>query len=68
MGLTHLTLEVANPALPGRTVPVDFPVDSGAVYSVVPEEILRDLGIEPLAEQEFRLVSGEIIRRKKVGG
>ncbi|MGQ9531242.1 MAG: aspartyl protease, partial [Desulfotomaculales bacterium] len=64
MSLTFLTLEVANPALPGRTVAVDFPVDSGAVYSVVPEEILRDLGIQPLAEQEFRLANGETIRRK----
>jgi hypothetical protein len=57
-----------DPALPGRTVLVDFPVASGAEYSVVPAGILRRFGIKPLAEQEFRLANGEIIRRKKVGG
>jgi hypothetical protein len=44
MGLAILTVGVCNPALPGRTVPVGFPVDSGAVDSVVPAGILRHLG------------------------
>lgn len=67
MGLTVLEMEVGNPAQPDRMVKVEFLVDSGAVYSVVPAPILEDLGIHPLAEQEFRLANGmRIVRRKGV--
>lgn len=65
MGLTVLELEVGNPASPTITEKVEFLVDSGAIYSVVPTPILKKLGIEPLAAQEFRLANGEKIVRKK---
>jgi clan AA aspartic protease len=65
MGLTVLTIEVANPAKPEVTESLDFLIDSGAVYSVVPKAILEKLGIQPLTEQEFRLADGSKIARKK---
>jgi len=65
MGLTFLEIEVGNPANPKVTKKVEFLVDSGAVYSVVPAPILKELGIEPLTEQEFRLADGTKIVRKK---
>ncbi len=65
MGLTFLQLEVANPARPEVTKPVEFLIDSGAIYSVVPAAILEELGIKPLAEQSFRLADGSKIVRKK---
>jgi clan AA aspartic protease len=65
MGLTVLTIEVGNPAQPSATVPVEFLIDSGAIYSVVPAEILRKLGIKPLTKEEFRLANGELIIRKR---
>ena len=65
MGLTFLQVEVGNPANPEVTKPVDFMVDSGAIYSVVPTPILDELGIKPLAEEEFILANGEKIVRKK---
>ncbi|MEW6104347.1 MAG: aspartyl protease [bacterium] len=65
MGLTFLDLEVGSPAKPEITQSVEFLIDSGAVYSVVPEEILNKLEIKPLAEEEFRFANGEKIRRKK---
>lgn len=46
---------------------VQFLVDSGAVYSVVPARVLRRLGIKPIDRQEFRLANGEKIIRKKGG-
>lgn len=39
-------------------------VDSGAVYSVVPEHVLRKLGIQPDEEREFILANGATMRRK----
>ncbi|MCL4512345.1 MAG: aspartyl protease family protein [Bacteroidetes bacterium] len=67
MGLTRLEIEVGNPAKPELTEKLEFLIDSGAIYSVVPTPVLEELGIKPLAEQEFRLANGSKIRRKKGG-
>jgi clan AA aspartic protease len=67
MGLTVLEVEIANPAQPEVTKSVEFLIDSGAIYSVVPAKILEDLGIKPLTEQSFRLADGSKITRKKGG-
>jgi len=67
MGLTFLEIEVANPAAPEKTEKVEFLIDSGAVYSVVPTPVLERLGIRPLKEQQFRLANGSKIVRKKGG-
>lgn len=65
MGLTVLTIEVGNPAIPDVRESVEFLIDSGAIYSVVPAEILKKLNIKPIGEEEFRLANGEKIIRKK---
>ncbi|MBI4642137.1 MAG: aspartyl protease family protein [Candidatus Tectomicrobia bacterium] len=65
MGLTVLEIEVGNPAYPEVTEKIEFLIDSGAIYSVVPTPILERLGIKPLIEQEFRLANGAKIVRKK---
>jgi clan AA aspartic protease len=65
MGLTYLEVEVGNPADPEITEKVEFLIDSGAIYSVVPAAILDRLGIKPVAEQEFFLANGAKIVRKK---
>jgi len=65
MGLTILEIEVGNPANPEVTEKVEFLIDSGAIYSIVPTPILERLGIKPLAQEEFRLANGQKIVRKK---
>ncbi len=67
MGLTVLELEIGNPAKPEHTEKLEFLVDSGAIYAVVPTPVLERLGIKPLAEQIFRLADGSKIVRKKGG-
>ena len=67
MGLTYLQVEVADPATPEDSEPVEFLVDSGAVHSVVPASILDRLGVKPLDEQEFRLGDGTKVVRCKGG-
>jgi len=44
MGLTKLKLEVANPANPDVVETVEFLIDSGALYPLVPRPILQGLG------------------------
>jgi hypothetical protein len=63
--LTVLEVDVGSPASPEITEKVEFLIDSGAIYSVVPTPILEKLGIRPLTQQEFRLRDGSKILRKK---
>jgi clan AA aspartic protease len=65
MGLTVVEVEVANPSRPRKREPIEFLVDSGAIYSVVPIPVLRRLGIRPVSTEEFRLADGTKIVRKK---
>jgi len=67
MGLTVLEIEVGNISNPEVTEKLEFLIDSGAIYSVVPTSILEKLGIKPFAEQEFRLADGSKIVRKRGG-
>ncbi|MEK7475030.1 MAG: aspartyl protease family protein [Candidatus Coatesbacteria bacterium] len=65
MGLTVVSVEIGNPADPSRMEAMDFLVDSGAIYSVVPKAVLDRLGIKSIAFQEFRLANGDLIKRHK---
>lgn len=67
MGLTVLNVQVGNPSEPDKLETLEFLVDSGAIYSVVPASVLQKLGIKPLVAEEFHLANGEIIRRQKGG-
>ena len=65
VGLTILSIDVANPVDPETRRSVDFLVDSGAVYSFVPRDILTGLGIAPHSTQRFRLADGSTIDRER---
>src|SRR5437763_1307311 len=65
MGLTFLSVEVGNVAQTEEMRPLELVVDSGAVYSVVPRDVLEDLGIRSIARQEFRLADGSRVARDK---
>ena len=65
MGLSGLEIDVGNPANPSVTERVEFLIDSGAIYSVVPTPVLNRLAIQPLTEHQFRLANGPTIARKK---
>jgi clan AA aspartic protease len=67
MGITFLKLRIANPARPRRGETLEFLIDTGAVYSVVPGRVLRRLGIKPDRTEEFTLADGSHARRK-IGG
>ena len=65
MGLTYVDMQIANVAEPEKLEDIQFLIDSGALISVVPAEMLEGLGIKPIAEQVFQLADGNKIRRKK---
>jgi predicted aspartyl protease len=63
MSITFLKVRVINPEPPSKRKELEFLVDSGTVYSVVPQSTLKSLGIKPTSTQEFILANGEIIKR-----
>jgi aspartyl protease family protein len=65
MGLTVLAIDVANPATPAQPTTVEFLVDSGAIYSFVPRDVLERLAIAPHSRQRFRLADGSVIERDR---
>jgi hypothetical protein len=58
-------IEVVNPACPGKAKELELLVDSGVIYSTVPERVLPKPGIRPLTREEFRLANDSLIRRRK---
>lgn len=61
--MTNVTLSVKNPRDPSKSFDGEFLVDSGATYTVVPESILKRIGLKPQREEKFSLADGRIIKR-----
>ena len=66
MSITYLNVGIQNPMKTTKKAVGRFLVDSGAVYSVVPAEELKKLGIKAADTQKFSLANGEVIE-KNVG-
>lgn len=64
MGITTAILTVRDHRKSEMSSEVEFLVDSGAVYSLVPGKILDQLGIEPYKEMSFSLADGTSIKRR----
>jgi clan AA aspartic protease len=64
MGITNAILRVKEHRKSEKTADVNFLVDSGAVYSLVPGTILDELGIEPYREMNFSLADGTTLKRR----
>ena len=64
MGITTAILRVREHRKAAKFADVEFLVDSGAVYSVVPGKVLDELDIEPYKEMSFSLADGTTLKRK----
>ena len=61
MGLTYVEGLLTGPT--GKQVKVKFLVDSGATYTLVPAEGVRELGLQPKRSVAFSLADGTTIER-----
>lgn len=64
MGLTIKKFIVKPSYAAPEKIVVDFMIDSGAVYSLVPTTELKKLGIEPYKSMDFFLADGTKITRR----
>jgi len=63
MGVNSVHARLRKSESLGPTRDVRFLVDSGAIYSVLPEEVWRTLRLRPKREVEFTLADGTPITR-----
>jgi clan AA aspartic protease len=64
MGITNAILTVKEHRKSEKEMQVNFLVDSGAVYSLVPGKILDELEIEPHRTMIFSLADGTKLERR----
>lgn len=63
MGLAYITAKIAGSPTAKKGHAVRFLVDSGAVYSVLPEKAWKKLNLQPMRDVEFTLADGTVISR-----
>jgi predicted aspartyl protease len=63
MGMFQVIVTVTNPRDPTRLFQEKFWVDTGALYTFVPEDRLEQIGITPLRARELILADGRHERR-----
>lgn len=64
MGLTRLKLKIKKDAQARAERELQFLIDSGAIHTVVPRDVLRSLGIRPFKKASFTLANGGEIERE----
>jgi clan AA aspartic protease len=63
MALTHVPGKVSRSGRRRRPIPVRFLVDTGAIFTVLPETVWRAIGLKAERVAEFTLADGTAIRR-----
>ena len=66
MGIVHVNVGLAKPTDRQPTEIVRVMVDTGAIISVFPAELLERLGVQRVGQQRFRGFGGSLVR--SVGG
>ena len=63
------TLKLFNPELQTRKLIVEFSIGSGTLYSIIPEDIIKDLELKPFASISIRHLNGiaEKVKLYQVG-
>lgn len=62
MGVVYIEGTVTGPA--GKRATVQFLVDSGATYTLLPEKVWKAIELRPKRELTFTLADGTAVRRK----
>ena len=63
MGMFQVRVRVENQSAPERSFEDRFWVDTGAVYSLVPEDRLTAIGLAPSAERRLTYADGRVEKR-----
>ena len=64
MGIVHIKGIVRNIKDERKKSELEFLVDSGAQYTLLPKDVVKNLNLKPTREQEFILGDGQLVKRK----
>lgn len=67
MGLTYIEVNLYNPADSEKSAKVNLLVDSGALFTSVPEELALGLGLKPVERRKLK-VYGDTAVERDIGG
>lgn len=63
MGITYVEATLSRADRRGRSVSSRLLIDTGALYSVLPEDTWKALALEPMDRADFTLADGTVITR-----
>jgi predicted aspartyl protease len=63
MGFTYVEACLFNPADLARSEPIQLLVDSGAMFTSIPRNILEGLELKPITRRRLRVYGGNVIER-----
>lgn len=63
MGMFQVRVRVSNPGDPAKSFEEAFWVDTGAIYTFIPDDRLRAIGIAPHSERVLRMADGREVPR-----
>ena len=58
MGFVHVTVQVSSPSNPQEEREIELLVDTGAILSVIPRQMLEERGVPALGSRRFRGFGG----------
>lgn len=67
MSFTYVEVNLYNPASPEKKAKVKLLVDSGALFTSIPPELVQTLGLEPIERRRLRVYGGTVLERD-IGG
>lgn len=67
MGFTYVEVHLYNPADLARSESIELLVDTGAIFTSVPCNLLEGLGITPVTRRKLKIYGGAIVERE-IGG
>jgi len=64
MGFTYIKVKVANPLTPTKSEDVELLVDSGAIFTSIPSEVLKSLDLKPVDREKLKVYGGAVVERE----
>jgi len=63
LGYVRVKAKVWNIENPAISREVELLTDTGAIYTVLPSSLLRELKVKPIGKRKFRLANNQVIER-----
>ena len=63
LGYVRVKARIWNVERPQEARVIELLADTGAIYTVLPSSLLRELGVTPIGRRRFRLANNQVVER-----